>query len=76
MGIQLFANQVWIWLQERGYTYGSSGAGHFTQMVWKSTTHLGCGDKWCSGRRLYVCQYKPPGNVRGRYSQNVLPPTA
>lgn len=44
--------------------------------VWKSTTQLGCGMASCGGRPLYVCLYSPPGNVRGRYAENVLPPTS
>lgn len=35
--------------------------GHATQIVWKSTTKLGCG---MSGRNL-VCQYSPRGNSYG-----------
>ncbi len=35
---------------------------HFTQVVWRDTTALGCGMKNCGGENLVVCQYKPPGN--------------
>ncbi|CEJ80022.1 hypothetical protein VHEMI00229 [[Torrubiella] hemipterigena] len=46
---------------------GFSGAtGHFTQMVWKKSTHLGCGVKKCSNTNTYVvCQYDPKGNIMG-----------
>lgn len=33
--------------------------GHYTQVMWKGTTHLGCGS---SGNDV-VCQYSPAGNV-------------
>jgi hypothetical protein len=40
--------------------------GHYTQMVWRSTTSVGCGTA-SDGRDLYlVCRYSPPGNVLGR----------
>jgi len=48
----------------------SSETGHYTQVVWKSTTHLGCATY---GRHL-VCQYGPSGNFKGRFTQNVLRP--
>lgn len=49
---------------------------HFTQVVWKSTTQLGCAYKDCrsQGWGLYViCEYSPPGNVIGQEKDNVLP---
>ncbi len=52
--------------------------GHFTQVVWKSTTHIGCGYNPCSvniGGQIYngvyVCQYSPNGNVLGQFGENV-----
>ncbi|VDP18760.1 unnamed protein product [Heligmosomoides polygyrus] len=39
--------------------------GHYTQIVWQSTYHLGCGLANCPGNMCYaVCQYGPPGNYR------------
>ncbi|KAF9260704.1 PR-1-like protein, partial [Marasmius fiardii PR-910] len=48
---------------------------HFTQMVWKSTTQLGCAVahgcneifKGYGPADLYVCEYYPPGNVIGHF---------
>ncbi|MBO4329990.1 MAG: hypothetical protein J5820_05070, partial [Rhodocyclaceae bacterium] len=37
--------------------------GHYTQMVWNTTTEIGCGYKVCSGAIQMVCNYNPPGNV-------------
>jgi hypothetical protein len=41
--------------------------GHFTQVVWRDTCHLGCGRAPCTinGHQgtHWVCRYDPPGNV-------------
>lgn len=40
--------------------------GHYTQMVWKGTTDLGCAMQSCSnGTQIYVCSYFPAGNYTG-----------
>jgi hypothetical protein len=40
--------------------------GHYSQMVWKATTQVGCGFAESNGRDILVCDYNPPGNVMGR----------
>ncbi|MBO3459874.1 CAP family protein [Aetokthonos hydrillicola Thurmond2011] len=60
----------------------SSATGHFTQVVWKNTTTLGCG--YAEGAKTVngitynayytVCRYSPAGNVLGEFEDNVLPP--
>lgn len=47
--------------------------GHFTQVVWRETSRLGCAAVECNGGQIWVCNYDPPGNVEGQYRQNVLP---
>ncbi len=52
-------------------------AGHFTQVVWKSSKELGVGLA-TDGKTVFVVgQYKPAGNVTnsGYYEQNVQPKT-
>lgn len=40
--------------------------GHYTQMVWHSTTEVGCAMTVCPDRgQLWVCNYNPPGNWVG-----------
>src|SRR5262245_32910880 len=51
-------------------------AGHFTQVVWKSTKQLGCGMAVCRGSHFWVCRYSPPGNVGDQYARNVPKPCA
>ena len=48
--------------------------GHFTAMVWRATTELGCALGSCPGQRLWVCQYNPPGNMMGAFPANVPRP--
>lgn len=41
--------------------------GHYTQMVWKSTRKIGCGNAVCGDdSQVWVCNYKPSGNIIGR----------
>lgn len=41
--------------------------GHYTQIIWRDTTRLGCGLATGSGRDYLVCRYAPPGNVSGEF---------
>ncbi|MBF2008077.1 MAG: pathogenesis-related family 1 protein [Chlorogloeopsis fritschii C42_A2020_084] len=41
--------------------------GHYTQVVWRNSTDLGCGvAPHRSYGKLLVCNYSPPGNYRGQ----------
>jgi len=40
--------------------------GHYTQMVWRNTRMLGCGEAVCDTTLIVACNYDPPGNVLGR----------
>lgn len=75
------------WYDEiKDYNYANPGfsseTGHFTQVVWKGSTQLGCGaaqgTATIEGTKYnafyVVCQYAPAGNVKGQFPDNVLKP--
>ena len=47
----------------------SDGCGHYTQVVWRKSTKIGCGVTTCgSGFNMQtevICNYAPAGNFRG-----------
>lgn len=51
---------------------GSFGKfGHFTQVVWKSSTELGLGVAIQNNKIYVVGNYKRAGNLLGSFAQNV-----
>jgi uncharacterized protein YkwD len=69
---------VAMWYDEIAkYKFPNGGfsmtTGHFTQVVWRGTTQVGCGHTECKGNDIWVCNYDPAGNWDGQYRDNVLP---
>ena len=65
-------------IEKYDFTKGefTSGTGHFTQVVWKSSEQIGCGVACGSNDYCYVtCNYYPGGNYLGQFKTNVLPAT-
>lgn len=75
------------WMSEApDYDYNNPGfsenAGHFTQVVWKSTTQVACAVASCpsgtifpdSASQYVICRYTPPGNYDGEFAANVGKP--
>ena len=60
---------------------GFESWGHFSQLIWKKTTHVGCHTQYCphglkgtAGHAkpyFTVCNYQSPGNVFGKFNDNV-----
>lgn len=76
-GYSTGADAVDAWYNE-GSTFDYSAANtynHFTQVVWKSTTKVGCAYKDCRAQNwgyYIICSYDPAGNVIGEEAANVL----
>lgn len=73
---------VAMWYDEAKQYDFRSGAfsmqtGHFTQVVWRGTTQLGCARSTCGAQNqdIWVCEYDPAGNWEGQFRENVLPTT-
>jgi pathogenesis-related protein 1 len=66
------SDAVQAWESEKQFFKGEAvtlsnvqQVGHYTQLVWKATSQIGCGKAECQGRMILVCNYSPPGNVLG-----------
>jgi hypothetical protein len=75
-GAYSYAEMVGLWVAEKRYfTNGPMPAisttgrwqdvGHYTQVVWRGTTRVGCALSTGGGQDYLVCRYAPPGNVIG-----------
>ena len=62
--------------EESMYDYGRPGfsmaTGHFTQIVWMSTSKFGIAKATAANGKVYVvARYNPPGNFPGQFPANV-----
>jgi len=80
---------VGLWVaEEKDYHYDTVGSkqngvvGHYTQVMWSSTTRVGCAKHYCNpivktdGTNLFTgeiitCQYRSSGNWVGRYPYSI-----
>ena len=68
------ADVVDSWGSEiENYTYRTNTCatnevcGHYTQIVWRNTTEVGCAVAQCrNGNYIWMCMYNPPGNWSGQ----------
>ncbi|KAJ8508172.1 hypothetical protein ONZ45_g9519 [Pleurotus djamor] len=78
-----FLDGFTAWMDEVSlYNYNnptfSTETGHFTAVIWKSTTEVACAITECPAGTIFgqsskyvVCRYSPPGNVLGQFIENV-----
>ncbi|KLO11772.1 PR-1-like protein [Schizopora paradoxa] len=69
--------------EESSYDPSNPQPSHYTQVVWKGTTAVGCFAATCPAGSIfpsnfgsalyYVCEYSPAGNVIGQFGSNVEP---
>ncbi|XP_028777942.1 pathogenesis-related protein 1-like [Neltuma alba] len=64
---------VKMWVDEKAnYDYNSNSCvsgqcGHYTQVVWKNSIHVGCAKVRCDNGGTFIgCNYDPPGNYEGQ----------
>ncbi len=68
---------VWTWTDEKrlfrpglfpevSRTGNWADVAHYTQMIWNSTTHVGCAIHTEGGWDYLICRYSPPGNADGK----------
>jgi hypothetical protein len=76
-GAYSYAEMAGLWVAEkRQFSNGAFPAistsgrwqdvGHYTQVVWRGTTRVGCALSSGGGQDYLVCRYAPPGNVWGQ----------
>lgn len=71
------SNAVGSWASEKQYydhatntcsAPSGQSCGHYTQLVWRASTAIGCARVVCSNNAgvFIICNYYPPGNVIGQ----------
>lgn len=73
-GLQMNPEQVltgWVEDEEPFYNHATGQCqggvcGHATQVWWRDTQRVGCGRARNGRQQWVVCNYDPPGNIRGR----------
>jgi pathogenesis-related protein 1 len=63
-----WASEIKDYTASTGVCKSGAVCGHYTQIVWKTTTEVGCGRASCggSGNEVWVCNYLPAGNFIGQ----------
>jgi uncharacterized protein YkwD len=76
-GAYSYADMAQAWVEEQQFYDGGAiddvfaagtfgDIGHYTQIIWRRTTHVGCAVSSDGHDDYLVCRYLPAGNVHGR----------
>ena len=75
-GVYSAAQLVAVWVAERRYFHPGifpsvcagnwSTCAHYTQMIWPTTTDVGCAVYTDVRYDWLICRYSPPGNIDGK----------
>lgn len=74
-GAFTYREMIDAWIAERDdYVRGAvpnnsrngNAVGHYTQIIWRSTSRVGCATAENRQNEMLVCRYSPAGNVYGR----------
>lgn len=75
--INFFYKQHFRYDEIKDYDFKNPGfsqvTGHFTQVIWKSSTKLGAAFARSGNQIIVVAHYAPAGNVIGQFRENVRP---
>jgi uncharacterized protein YkwD len=63
--VSLWAAEIDRFTYSPEYEFDPS-SGHYSQVVWRGTTDIGCGRATCGRRAVVVCRYRPAGNHIGK----------
>lgn len=81
LGCSTAGSCVDMWAAEAPlYDYAAAqfthDSGHFTQLVWRDTTDVGCAAHLCPGNYGWylACEYWPRGNIVGAFGEEVGEP--
>jgi len=62
--VRQWASESWSFDYDSNSCSGICG--HYTQLVWKHTSRVGCAVARGNNQEVWVCDYDPPGNVLGQ----------
>ncbi len=62
--VELWAGEIDDYTYSAKYQF-ESNTGHYTQIVWRKSTSIGCASAQCGRSSVVVCRYDPPGNFIG-----------
>jgi pathogenesis-related protein 1 len=63
--VRMWAGEIDRFTYSPEYAF-EARSGHYSQIVWRRTTSIGCGRATCGGNAVVVCRYSPAGNHIGK----------